>query len=171
MTNEVGDGHAGGTAHAEAVAEHHVSMRRYLIVWVALVVLTGAMLGLSYLPMGRYYLVFALGIAFVKASLVVLFFMHMHEQRGAMRLALIVSVAFVVILGAGASVDEVTRFPLAVPSVPPRGGPVRLYPEHAGRRAGAPGPTGSTRSPELPVPWVDPLVRAPQVEAPPQRPR
>ena len=53
----------------------------YILVWAALVVLTAATYGISYLDLGIYNAVAALVIASVKASLVALFFMHLKGEK------------------------------------------------------------------------------------------
>ena len=56
--------------------DHIVSPRIYLIVGSALLVLTGITVFASYLELGVFNPIVALFIAVVKASIVVLFFMH-----------------------------------------------------------------------------------------------
>ena len=56
--------------------------RTYIVVWLALLVLTGITLGISYVDLGMGNVAVALFIASVKAALVALFFMHLrHEDR------------------------------------------------------------------------------------------
>lgn len=56
--------------------DHVVSPRIYLIVGTALLILTGLTVFASYLELGVFNPIVALFIAVVKASIVVLFFMH-----------------------------------------------------------------------------------------------
>lgn len=60
---------------------HIVSMQVLLSVFGALVVLTGVTVGVSYVNFGEMNLVVALAIAVVKASLVVLYFMHLRWDK------------------------------------------------------------------------------------------
>jgi cytochrome c oxidase subunit 4 len=54
----------------------------YFAVFVALLLLTAATWGVAYLPLGEWHTVLALAIAFAKAALVLLFFMHLlHSTR------------------------------------------------------------------------------------------
>jgi cytochrome c oxidase subunit 4 len=53
----------------------------YIAVWVALLVLTGVTVAVSYVDLGIMNVVVALVIASVKASLVALFFMHLKYER------------------------------------------------------------------------------------------
>lgn len=57
-------------------------MKRYLSVYGALLALLGATFGLAYLDLGAFNVWIALAIAGVKASLVVLFFMHLADSEG-----------------------------------------------------------------------------------------
>jgi cytochrome c oxidase subunit 4 len=59
------------------VAEHIIPARTYVIVLVLLLALTGLTLYISFLELdGIWHLVFGMLIGLIKASLVVLFFMH-----------------------------------------------------------------------------------------------
>jgi cytochrome c oxidase subunit 4 len=64
-------------------AEHHiVGPRVYLLILLALLVLTGVTTGVAFVDLGILNPVVALGIAVLKATLVVLFFMHvMYSSR------------------------------------------------------------------------------------------
>ncbi len=94
----------------------HSHARRYLAVWVALMVLTAVTWGLSrfHIP-GAAGVAVALSIASVKGALVALFFMHLWDERGPNRLVLVTSVVFVALLVALPLLDNATRFPLANP--------------------------------------------------------
>jgi cytochrome c oxidase subunit 4 len=58
------------------MAEHIVPPRIYFAVFAALIVLTATTTAVSFADLGPWNTVVALGIAFLKATLVVLFFMH-----------------------------------------------------------------------------------------------
>ncbi|GIW48288.1 MAG: cytochrome-c oxidase [Deltaproteobacteria bacterium] len=64
-------------AHIE---EHHVGYTTYILVWLALIVLTGITVWVSYLHFGVFNIVVALLIASIKASLVALYFMHLKFE-------------------------------------------------------------------------------------------
>lgn len=104
------------------------SPARYVRVWAALALLTAATLFLSRQHLGPFALPVALAIASAKSALVVLFFMHLAEHRGASPVVLAVAVVFVVVLILFAVVDVQTRFPLAAPYVEP---PASLPPQRA----------------------------------------
>lgn len=56
--------------------EHESSVRTYLLVFVALLVLLALTVGVAYLDLGLWSIVLAVTIATVKALLVILYFMH-----------------------------------------------------------------------------------------------
>jgi cytochrome c oxidase subunit IV len=58
------------------MSEHVVPRSVYFAVFSALIVLTATTTAISFIDLGPWNTVVALGIAFVKATLVVLFFMH-----------------------------------------------------------------------------------------------
>ncbi len=55
--------------------------RTYIVVWLALIVLTGVTWGVSYINLGMGNVTVALFIASVKAGLVALFFMHLRYEN------------------------------------------------------------------------------------------
>ncbi len=55
--------------------------RTYIIVWIALLILTGVTWGVSYINLGMGNVTVALLIASVKAALVALFFMHLRYEN------------------------------------------------------------------------------------------
>jgi cytochrome c oxidase subunit IV len=72
------------------VHEHHiVSPTVYLAVGAALLVLTGTTVGMSYVDLGVFNAVVALAIAVLKATLVVLFFMHVKYSTKLTKLTVI----------------------------------------------------------------------------------
>jgi cytochrome c oxidase subunit 4 len=58
------------------MTQHKVTPTTYVIVFVALILLTGATVGLSYVDLGVFHTFVGLAIASAKAVLIVLFFMH-----------------------------------------------------------------------------------------------
>ena len=91
------------TSHAQ------VSGRAYVLVWIGLLVLTGASFGLSYLPMGEWGPVVALSIAAIKAVMVMLVFMHLLEAHFATQLVVIVIFVYIVLLCLGMTADVAMR--------------------------------------------------------------
>jgi cytochrome c oxidase subunit 4 len=62
--------------HQEQI--HVVKPPVYIAIFLALLVLTALTTGISFIDLGVFNAVIALAIACLKASLVVLFFMHIH---------------------------------------------------------------------------------------------
>jgi cytochrome c oxidase subunit 4 len=58
----------------------HPGPRLYVVVFAVLIALTGLTIGVSYLDLGSFSTVAALLIAATKATLVLLFFMHLIER-------------------------------------------------------------------------------------------
>jgi cytochrome c oxidase subunit 4 len=96
----------------------HVSSTaaRYLLVWLALVALTGLSFLASRLHLGAADVVIALVIATVKTTLVLLFFMHLLEARFSVVLIPLGAVFFIVLLAALLATDVATR--LTFPAAP-----------------------------------------------------
>ena len=98
-------------------AEHHGhGAGRYWLVWAVLLACTGLTV-----YTGHYHpsIVVALVIAIFKASLVVLFFMHMTEAPGANRLVFSVSIVFMLVMMTGVFGDLLTRNPMTLPGGAP----------------------------------------------------
>jgi len=63
-------------------AERRAAPVAYWVVFAALLVLTGVTVAVAGVPLGRWHAPVALGIAAIKATLVVLIFMHaLHSAR------------------------------------------------------------------------------------------
>jgi cytochrome c oxidase subunit 4 len=74
VSNQV-PGH--GSGQAAGHSEHHIVPKRvYFLVFFALIVLTWVTTLVARIDLGRWNIFVALAIAIVKASLVILFFMH-----------------------------------------------------------------------------------------------
>ena len=58
------------------MSNHIVPLRTYYLVFLALIVCTAITVAVSFVDLGPFNVVAALGIAILKATLVVLFFMH-----------------------------------------------------------------------------------------------
>ncbi len=88
---------------------HEVGTGTYFWTLIALVAFAALSFGLSYVDLGPWEYVVALGIAAVKALLVILFFMHMIEHRFSSRLAMVTAGAFVILLISLIVLDVTTR--------------------------------------------------------------
>ncbi|HYV67654.1 MAG TPA: cytochrome C oxidase subunit IV family protein [Myxococcales bacterium] len=94
----------------------------YILVWVALVVLTATTYVTGHkMHLGTWALPLALAIAVTKSLLVILFFMHLWEQKGVNRIVIATSFVFVALIISLTVADVATRFPLATPAGAPFG--------------------------------------------------
>lgn len=89
--------------------EHGTGYGIYVIVWIALIVLTGATVAVSYVDLGLMNVVVALLIASAKASLVALFFMHLKFENRLVLAFALVPVFFLVLIVAGTLSDTLYR--------------------------------------------------------------
>ena len=89
--------------------ERIVPIRVYAKVLIALLVLTGATCAISFVDMGKLNAVVALVIAFTKASLVALIFMHLRYSRRLMRIVVVAGLFWLGILIALTMGDFLTR--------------------------------------------------------------
>jgi len=76
---------------------HIVPYKTFLIVWVALLILTGTTVAVAQFHFGAWNIWVALGIAVLKSGLVVAFFMHMKYENRLFRLALFSALAILAI--------------------------------------------------------------------------
>ncbi|HYE97923.1 MAG TPA: cytochrome C oxidase subunit IV family protein [Planctomycetota bacterium] len=88
---------------------HVTPVRTYLLVYVALLVLTAATVGAAFLPLGPLSVVAALAIAGVKATLVLLWFMHMRESSRVTWILAAAGLAWLLLLILPVIVDYLTR--------------------------------------------------------------
>jgi cytochrome c oxidase subunit 4 len=106
----------------EAAHEGGHGIGRYALVWAILLVFTIVTVVTGRIDLGGANIFIALAIAVTKATLVVLFFMHMWDMGGVNRLVFVVSVLFAVVLILGVFGDFFTRLPVTLPN----GGPVPM---------------------------------------------
>ncbi|HJQ84167.1 MAG TPA: cytochrome C oxidase subunit IV family protein [Candidatus Binatia bacterium] len=90
-------------------------VRRYALVFVALLVLTAVTVFVSYLDLGPFGTPVALGIAAVKATLVLLFFMHLRDAPEILWLAAGAGFFWLAILVALTMADVATRGLVPIP--------------------------------------------------------
>jgi cytochrome c oxidase subunit 4 len=103
--------------HEDEAHEHGPG--RYVVIWMALLAFTITTVVTGHMDLGAANLPLAMVIATVKASLVVLFFMHLWDAEGINRLVFGVAVVFVVVLLLGVFGDLLTRMPEALPTGQP----------------------------------------------------
>jgi cytochrome c oxidase subunit 4 len=80
------------------MTEHITSVRTYVLVFLALMVLTAITVLVAFQDFGAWNDVVALTIAVIKASLVVLFFMHIYHSTRLSKLVVVSGLLWLVIL-------------------------------------------------------------------------
>ncbi len=98
------------------MAEHIVPKKVYFAVFTALIVLTATTTTISFLDLGPWNTVVALGIAFLKATLVALFFMHVKYSPRLTQIVVAGGLFWLAILIALTLSDFLTRGWLRLPS-------------------------------------------------------
>ena len=79
-------------------SEHIVPPTTYAVIIITLLCLTAATIGAAYINLGKFNIVVALGIATLKATLVVLFFMHAKYSTKRTQLVIIAGIFWLAIL-------------------------------------------------------------------------
>jgi cytochrome c oxidase subunit 4 len=109
---------AGGGGGAQGHQGHGIG--RYVAVWLALLVFTVLTVWTGRMELGAANIYVAMAIASTKATLVVLFFMHLWESGSVNKMVFVSSVVFVIVLMVGVFGDLMFRLPSALPpGVPP----------------------------------------------------
>lgn len=106
------------SAHGEKGHGGH-GIGKYIAVWVALLCFTGLTVYTGHEDLGAINLPLAVTIATIKATLVVLFFMHMIDTPTANRIVFVVSIVFAIVLIIGVFGDLWTRNEMTLPSAAP----------------------------------------------------
>ena len=99
--------------------EHGHGPGRYFVIWFILLAFTGLTVWTGRMDLGAGNLPIAITIATVKATLVVLFFMHLSESHGSNRLVFVVSILFALVMMIGVFGDLWTRNPMTLPTGAP----------------------------------------------------
>jgi cytochrome c oxidase subunit IV len=102
----------------EAAGEKH-GIGRYVKIWLLLLFLTVLTVVTGKINLGSANIFIAMAIAITKATLVVLFFMHLYDEGGVNRLVFVVSVLFLVVLILGVFADLMWRLPISLPNEGP----------------------------------------------------
>ena len=90
---------------------HIIPYRTFILVWLALLALTGITVAAAQVNLGALNVWVALGIATVKAALVVAVFMHMQYESPLFKLALIAALAILAIFIGMTFLDVLHRTP------------------------------------------------------------
>jgi cytochrome c oxidase subunit 4 len=110
---------ANPTEKADEHAAQSHGTGRYFGVWAVLLGCTALTVITGHRDLGSFNLPLALVIATLKASLVVIFFMHMNEMPTANRIVFGVSIVFAILLIVGVFGDLWTRNAMTLPSAAP----------------------------------------------------
>ena len=98
------------------MAEHIASRKFYVLIWAALMILTGVTAAVSRIDLSWANAPIALLIAATKATLVALFFMHMRWNNRVVRVAGAFGVVLMLIMFALTVSDFFTRYGLVYPN-------------------------------------------------------
>ena len=90
-------------------AEHIVPIRIYLLIFATLLVLTAVTTAVAFIDLGPLNVVVMLSIACFKATLVILYFMHVRFTNRVTQLAAVTGFAWLLIMFALTLSDYLTR--------------------------------------------------------------
>lgn len=92
------------------MSEHHiVPLRVYFAIFASLMVLTVITVVVAFIDLGSMSDVVAMAIAFTKASLVILYFMHVRYSGGLVALSVVGALAFMAVFVFFTMSDYMTR--------------------------------------------------------------
>ncbi len=91
------------------MTERITPVRTYVLIWVALLILTVATTGIAFIDLGPWNTVVALVIAASKAILVALFFMNARFSQGITRVVMAGGLLWLGLLIMGTMDDMITR--------------------------------------------------------------
>jgi cytochrome c oxidase subunit 4 len=94
---------------SEEHRQHVIASSVYVGIWAVLMVLTGVTVFASFIELGDLNIVLALVIATIKATLVVLFFMHLYYSSKLTKVTVIAAIFFLFLLLALSMTDYLTR--------------------------------------------------------------
>jgi cytochrome c oxidase subunit 4 len=97
------------------MADREVSAKSYIAVYVALLMLLAATIGVSFVHLGSFNAVAALAIAVVKAILIILYFMHIRHSARTRWIFAGIGFFWLAILLALATTDYLTRGRIPLP--------------------------------------------------------
>jgi cytochrome c oxidase subunit 4 len=100
--------------------QHHiVPLRVYFVIFGALMALTALTVWVAFHDFGTFNVVIALGIAIVKASLVILFFMHVWYSSSLVKIAAAAGFFWLLILLGYTLMDVIARGWIPAPGMIP----------------------------------------------------
>jgi cytochrome c oxidase subunit 4 len=99
-------------------SNHIVSPGLYVAIFLALLVLTAVTVGVTYINLGVFNLAVAMAIAVTKASLVILFFMHVKYSPKIIKVTVGMSFFFLAIMMIMVMSDYLSRGYMGMPDYP-----------------------------------------------------
>ena len=87
------------------MASRHLGGIYYVVAWLALLILTAASYGATRLDLAAAGPAVALGVATIKALIVLLVFMHLVEANATVRIVIGTALVFIVLLALGIVAD------------------------------------------------------------------
>ena len=94
---------------SEEHRQHVIASSVYVGIWAVLMVLTATTVFASFIELHDWNIVLALVIATIKATLVVLFFMHLYYSSKLTKVTVIAAIFFLFLLLALSMTDYLTR--------------------------------------------------------------
>jgi cytochrome c oxidase subunit 4 len=94
---------------SEEHRQHVIATSIYVGIWAILMFMTGLTVFVSFIELHDWNIVLALTIATIKATLVVLFFMHLYYSSKLTKVTVIAAIFFLFLLLALSMTDYLTR--------------------------------------------------------------
>jgi len=112
----VAQDHANNHSEHAASGEHeNHGIQRYVVIYLILLAFTGLTYVTGKMDLGDFNIILAMAIASTKATLVVMFFMHLWDEGSINRLVFVLSVFFAILLIVGVFGDLIFRLPVTMP--------------------------------------------------------
>ncbi|HQH74504.1 MAG TPA: cytochrome C oxidase subunit IV family protein [bacterium] len=109
----------GGHSPESGTVGHIVPFWILAAVWIALMIFTYLTVSATYIDLGGMNLVLAMAIATVKASLVILFFMHLYWDKPFHALVFITALMFIALFVVIVLIDTTEYYPDLIPGYAP----------------------------------------------------
>jgi cytochrome c oxidase subunit 4 len=91
------------------MSEHITSVRTYVVIFLALMVLTAVTVAVAFLQLGPLNDIAAMGIAITKACLVILYFMHVRQSSRLTKVVVVAGFLWLLFLIGFTMSDYLTR--------------------------------------------------------------
>jgi cytochrome c oxidase subunit 4 len=95
---------------------HGIGVKAYVLVFIFLLIMTGATTAIAYVDLGIFNPVVAIVIAVLKAVAVILIFMHVLESSRLTKLTIVCGFFFLLVLLTLTSIDFISR-PWSAPEI------------------------------------------------------